>query len=128
MMTKDNWLRIKLPSGHYLCYAAPRVDDTGQVSYMGVDSYSKQWRRIKTHGGKLFNNITQSSARDVMTANMPAINRTYPIVLTIHDELITECSTGSAKELARMMATVPQWAQGLPLAADGFECTRYAKH
>jgi DNA polymerase len=59
---------------------------------------------------------------------MPAINRTYPIVLTIHDELITECSTGSAKELARMMATVPQWAQGLPLAADGFECTRYAKH
>lgn len=53
------WLRIFLPSGRVLCYPSPRVFESHgkeTFSFMGVDSFTKQWRRIKTYGGKLFEN------------------------------------------------------------------------
>jgi DNA polymerase len=60
------WLRVRLPSGRYLCYLQPKVDDDGQISYMGVNQYTRQWTRIKTYGGKLIENADQASARDVL--------------------------------------------------------------
>lgn len=47
------WLRIRLPSGRYLCYLNPEVDDAGQITYLGVNQYTRQWGRIKTYSGKL---------------------------------------------------------------------------
>lgn len=47
------WLRIRLPSGRYLCYINPSVDETGQITYFGVNQYTRVWGRIKTYGGKL---------------------------------------------------------------------------
>lgn len=46
------WLRIRLPSGRYLCYTQPEVDDKGQISYMGISQYTRQWTRLKSYGGK----------------------------------------------------------------------------
>ena len=40
--------------------------DTGQISYMGRNQYSRKWARLNTYGGKLVENITQAVARDVM--------------------------------------------------------------
>lgn len=51
-----NWLRILLPSGRYLCYPAPEIDDQGRCSYMGVDQYTRKWQRIHTYSGKLAEN------------------------------------------------------------------------
>ena len=125
------WLRIRLPSGRYLCYLQPKVDAKGQITYLGVNQYTRQWCRIKTYGGKLIENATQAAARDVMAHNMPGIDASgYEIVLTVHDELLTETPddpTFSSDELASMMSQVPDWAPGLPLAAAGFETTRYRK-
>ncbi len=125
------WLRIRLPSGRYLCYLHPQVDDKGQISYMGVDQYTRRWKRIKTYGGRLVENCTQAFARDVLASNMQAIeDNGYEIVLTVHDEVITEVPDDerySADELGQMMATAPAWAPGIPLAAAGFEATRYRK-
>ena len=125
------WLRIRLPSGRYLCYLHPQVDDKGQITYMGVDQYTRRWKRIKTYGGKLIENCTQAFARDVLASSMPAIEAEgYEIVLTVHDEIITEVPDDerySADELGQMMATAPAWAPGIPLAAAGFEATRYRK-
>lgn len=125
------WLRVRLPSGRYLCYLQPKVDDAGQLSYMGVSQYTRQWTRIKTYGGKLIENADQASARDVLAASMPAAEaHGYPIVLTVHDELITEPEDSSiycAQELAALMSAAPAWATGLPLAAAGFEAYRYRK-
>jgi DNA polymerase len=124
------WLRIRLPSGAYLCYLHPKVDANGQLSYMGINPYTRQWHSVKTHGGKIVAECTQSSARDVLAENMPAIDETYPIVLTVHDELITETPDDarfSSDDLAARMSTNPAWAPGLPLAAAGFECYRYRK-
>jgi DNA polymerase bacteriophage-type len=125
------WLRIRLPSGRYLCYTQPQVDDKGQISYMGVDQYTRQWKRVKTYGGKLIENCTQAFARDIMAANMQAIDDAgYQIVLSVHDELLTETPQDddyNPEALSALLSTVPPWAAGIPLAAAGFEATRYRK-
>ena len=125
------WLRIRLPSGRSLCYPSPQVDDTGKLSYMGVNQYSRKWSRLKTYGGKLAENVTQAVARDVLAANMPRIEAAgYQIVLSVHDENLTEaddCDEFNAEHLASLMATAPVWADDLPLAAAGFEAYRYRK-
>jgi DNA polymerase len=53
------WLRIVLPSGRALCYPSPRIDD-GTITYMGIDQYTRKWSRLKTYGGKLFENCIAS--------------------------------------------------------------------
>lgn len=125
------WLRIVLPSGRACCYPNPRVNEAGQISYMGVNQYTRKWSRIHTYGGKLFENLCQAGARDVMAWNMPSIEQAgYEIVLTVHDEVITEAPDTDAfsdEELSRLLATVPVWAEGLPLSAGGYEAYRYRK-
>lgn len=125
------WLRIRLPSGRVLCYLQPKIEGDQQITYMGVNQYTRQWARIKTYGGKLVENITQAVARDVMAANMqPIEDAGYPIILSVHDELLTETPDNagfSSDALAKLMSVVPAWAKGLPLSAAGFETYRYRK-
>ncbi|WP_206141199.1 DNA polymerase I [Burkholderia sp. Tr-20355] len=125
------WLRVQLPSKRQLCYLAPRVSDDGEISYMGVNQYTRKWQRTKTYGGKIFENLCQAVARDVLFYNAPAVEAAgYDIVLSIHDELITETPDTddySADELSQLIATAPAWAEGMPLAAAGFSAYRYKK-
>jgi DNA polymerase bacteriophage-type len=126
-----NWLRMMLPSGDCLAYPAPRVDDSGAISYAGVNQYSRQWSRIKTYGGKLFENLCQKIARNVMAHNMPSIEAAgYGICLTVHDELITyapDTPEFGHEHLSTLLAQNKDWTKGLPLAAAGFEAYRYRK-
>lgn len=125
-----NWLRIGLPSGRAICYPSPQIVD-GAITYMGLNQYSRKWSRLKTYGGKLFENICQATARDVMAHNMPAIEASgYEIVLTVHDEVICEAPDSderNADHLASLLAANPPWAPDMPLAAAGFETYRYRK-
>lgn len=125
------WLRMRLPSGRCLCYVKPEVTDKGAISYMGVNQYTRQWARIHTHGGKLAENATQAFARDILAAGMPEIEDAgYDIVLTVHDENLTETDDDdrfTADELSAMMTRERSWAKGLPLAAKGYEGYRYRK-
>ena len=124
------WLRIRLPSGRYLCYINPKVE-AKQISYSGVNQYTRQWDRIKTYGGKLVENIVQAWARDVLAYNMAPIEaKGYEIVLTVHDELLTETPDNpefTADTLGNLMSSPPSWAADCPLAAAGFETYRYRK-
>ncbi len=112
------WLRLRLPSGRVLYYAAPRVDEHGALSYMGTHPVTRKWTRITTYGGKLVENITQAVSRDVLAACMPAIEAAgYAIVLTVHDEIITEADDNAAfnaAHLAALMATPPPGHKGCP--------------
>lgn len=76
-------------------------------------------------------NLCQAVARDVLASTMPAIDAAgYRIVLSVHDELLTETPDTdefTAEGLAALMSTQPTWAPDLPLAAEGFEATRYRK-
>ena len=150
------WLRIVLPSGRAVCYPGAALlpaskrkraalletagvddveaqDDSGKmvITYMGMNQYSRKWERIDTYSGKVAENVTQAVARDVMAANMPGVEEAgYDIVLSVHDELLTETPDEEgygAEGLSDILATVPDWAPGLPLAAAGFEGPRYKK-
>lgn len=125
------WLRLQMPSGRSLCYPYPQVDERGGISFRGMNQYTRKWERIKTFGGKLAENITQAGARDVFKhGTLLADQAGYPLVFPVHDENVTEVPDTpeySAEELSRLMSIVPDWATGLPLAAEGFECYRYRK-
>ena len=127
---KDDWLRIKLPSGRYLSYPHAEIDD-GRIVFDGVNQFTKKWGRTETYGGKLVENIVQAVARDVfMTGMVGAEEHGYEVCIRVHDELITEVPDTpeyNVPQLASIMATNPSWAVGLPLAAAGFETHRYKK-
>ncbi len=124
------WLRIGLPSGRALCYPAPEVDK-GKITHMGMHQMSRKWVRLTTYGGKLFENICQAVARDVMMYNMPGVEANgYEIILSIHDELLTETPDlpeFNDKGLGKLLAANPTWAPDMPLAAAGFETYAYRK-
>lgn len=131
MLKKGSWLLIKLPSGRFLCYPSARAEIDGRISYMGNNQYTRKWERLYTYGGKLAENITQAFSRDVLAHNMPKIEAEgYEIVLTVHDEVITEAPDTpefNHENLSKLLAANPEWASDLPLAAAGFESYRYKK-
>lgn len=124
------WLRIQLPSGRALCYPSPSIEK-GNITYQGINSYSRKWQRLKTYGGKLVENVTQAAARDVLAGNMPLIEDAgYSIVLTVHDEVICEAPDTddfNDEALSALLSTNPEWAPDIPLNAGGFEAYHYRK-
>jgi DNA polymerase len=72
-----------LPSGRALCYPSPRIEEDGEITYKGIDQYTRKWERIKTYGGKLVENATQAVARDVLAdAMLRAEKAGYSVVLS----------------------------------------------
>jgi DNA polymerase len=125
------WLRVGLPSGRVLCYPNPKVEADGSITYTGQNTYTRQWCRVHTYGGKFLENFTQAVACDQLAEPMPAVEDAgYEIVLHVHDELATETPDEdrfNADELARLLCRDLGWNAGLPLAAAGFETYRYRK-
>ena len=126
-------LFIRLPSGRRLSYIKPRIGTNrfggDSITYMGVGA-SKKWERLETFGGKLVENIVQAIARDLLaSAMMNVANAGYDIVFHVHDEIIAEApdSQGSVDEMCKLMSINPDWADGIPLSADGYECEYYRK-
>lgn len=129
------YLACYLPSSRVMMYPAAELcsesGDSALFRYYGPLPASKRWGWLRTYAGKIAENITQAVARDVLAANMEAIDDAgYHIVLSVHDELITETPDTpefTEEKLAGMMATAPKWAEGLPLSAAGFSGYRYRK-
>ena len=84
-----------------------------------------------TLGPLVVHNCCQSVARDVMVDNMQLIEDAgYKIVLSVHDELVTEAPDDpafNAEHLSSLLSRNPSWAPDIPLAAAGFEGYRYRK-
>ena len=121
----DGDVHIVLPSGRHLVYPKAFIRD-GDIGFKG--KHATEW----TYGGKLAENVTQATARDIMAANLPLMEAAgYPVLLTVHDEVISQKSildpTRSIEELSSILATRPHWALDLPLKAEGFQSDRYRK-
>ena len=130
---KSGLLFIRLPSGRELAYAKPRIGANRfggeSVTYEGL-GMTKKWERIETFGGKLVENITQATARDLLVCAMKGLrDKGFHIVMHVHDEIVLEVPYGvsSVEEICSIMAENSPWAKGLPLKADGYECEFYRK-
>lgn len=100
------------------------------LTYKGVDTYTKKWQEIDTYGGKLVENVTQATARDLMADAMLRVDEAgYPVILTVHDEVLSEPAVGfgSAQEFDEIMSQLPAWAAGCPVSAKGWRGARYRK-
>ena len=119
--------------GRSLSYIKPRLTQNRfgreSLTYEGVGE-NKKWMRIETYGPKLVENIVQATARDLLALAMLRLRDAgFEIVMHIHDEAVLEVPEGvsSVEEICEIMAVVPEWAVGLPLRADGYECSFYKK-
>jgi DNA polymerase len=116
---------IELPNGMKLLYPNLRVekDDKGRSQWVyGPDA-------TKLYAGKVTNNVTQALARIVMTDGMLRVSKRYPVVGTVHDELIALVSDDEVKEaktwVLAQMTMEPLYMPGIPLDADGGAHQRY---
>lgn len=137
------WLCMELPSGRILSYpgigvsVTKETDEDGRVNtnvrikYQGENQLTRQWTTLYTHGGKACENIVQALCRDLLAYAMINVEGGgYPIVLSVHDELVCETPDTpeyTVAELEKLMCSLPEWAEGFPLVAEGQELKRYAK-
>lgn len=126
-------LFVTLPSGRKLSYVKPRmgVNKFGRegITYEGIGE-SKKWMRLETYGPKLVENIVQAASRDILAEAMLRLeSEGFDIVCHVHDEVVLEVPEGrsSVDEINEIMAVNPEWTDGLPLKAAGFESPFYKK-
>lgn len=130
------FLLIRLPSGRTLFYNRPmlRPDERNskEIWFMGLNQSSKKWGPISTWGGKLVENIVQAVARDLLCNAISNLMKAgYKIDFHIHDEVILEIpdadKSKNLEDAISRMCALPEWANGLPLNADGFDHAAYYK-
>ena len=135
---RGSFLFARGPSGRVMVYPYPEIRPVktpwgamkDALTYMSVDSISRKWKRTSTYGGSLAENFTQFTARDIQTAAMLRIEKLgHPIVFEVYDEIVVEAPTGALQvdTVAKAMTTLPPWAKGLPVAAEGWAGRRYRK-
>lgn len=137
-------VQITLLSGRKLTYHNVLLEPTPPnqqwkgkyaISYEGYNTNPKNgkvgWIRMRTYSGKLVENLCQATANDILRYAMANLERAgYGIVLHVYDEIVCEVPKGwgSVEELESIMKTLPSWAAGWPIGADGgWRGRRYRK-
>jgi len=138
-----------LPSGRMLCYSEPELveelveytdKNTGEtktrvkrkVTFWGNDSVTKQWTKQSLYGGLQCENIVQAASCDLLVDAMFRVEAAgYPVILTVHDEILSEPDDWrqdlNERHFAELMSVLPTWANGLPVSVGAWEDTRYVK-
>lgn len=127
-------LWMVLPSRRKLAYLKPKLQPNrfGRMSLTfegtGNAAGSSGWSRQETYGGKLSENCTQATARDILAEAMCRLEKAgFEIVGHVHDEVIIEAPIGkyTVGEVCRLMAQNPEWCPDCPLDAAGYYAPRY---
>jgi DNA polymerase len=140
------FLFIKLPSGRRVAYPAPLVTrvtkqfknprsgelseprECNQISYYGKSQTSVQWGRTETYGGSLVETIVQGISADCMAHGLAETERRgYAPFMTVHDEALAPDTHGSLEDFCDALEALPEWAEGMPLAAEGQHMDYYRK-
>jgi len=128
---------IELPSGRSLRYGqvrrecrSERDEETGAIKRRWVTTANIGGRRYVLYGGLLTENVVQAFARDCFAWQLLKLDETpgVEVLFSAHDEAILETDGSiSVKEVEAIMSTAPDWAPGLPLAAEGKKVPHYVK-
>lgn len=128
-----NTLWIVLPSGRRLAYIKPKLQPNRfgrmALTFEGLGANNK-WVRGETYSGKLTENITQATARDLLAEAMRRMEIAgLDIVGHVHDEVILEVPKGqyTVDDVCSIMNQNPRWADGLPLSSAGYTGNYYFK-
>ncbi len=136
-------LVMKLPGGHSLIYPKPKLVWKGEdgvdkdpedyynieIQFWGKVPMKSTWGWCKTYGGKLLENATQGVCGDFMAHGALNADRGgYDALMLVHDEIIATKKNGQThKELCNLICDLPDWAEGMPLAAEGDTIPFYKK-
>jgi DNA polymerase len=141
-LMKGHFLYCFLPSGRPIAYFSPKIvpsptpwgETRDKLTYMTVDGETHKWVRTDTWGGKETENIVQALCRDLMADAILRVEDgdpelPYDILLSVHDELVAEADEGrgSVEEFCSLICALEPWAEGFPLAAEGWRGKRYHK-
>lgn len=137
---EGSFLWCRLPSGRVLGYPYPVVKEAEvpwggtkpALFYMRVNPVTNKWEEASTYGGDLAQSVVQATARDVMAYAMPLLeNAGFEIVFTVHDQVVAEttmvCDDSALRTVESIMSKAPPWAEGLPVAAEGWQGFRFRK-
>ena len=112
---------IVLPNGMSLKYPDLRKTKEGWV--YGTKS--------KLYGGKATENVCQALARIVIGDGMLRVAKKYPVLGTVHDEIICLAPEDEAEAAVpwvdAQMVKVPAWMPGIPLKAGVSYAKRYGE-
>jgi DNA polymerase len=132
-----DWLWMRLPSGRCLAYFSPRFEevmmpwgDLGlEVTCLWGSNKPKvgqPWPRRTLNHLILSENATQATAADLMRETMVRADKAgLPVLFSVHDELVVQGD--HVARLQDLMTYCPEWAAGLPLAAETKHSLRYGK-
>lgn len=139
-LNRGGYLWMTLPSGRSLAYARPRVvrklmpwgTEKDGVTFEGVSTFTHQWSKQRGYGGYWTENAVQAIARDLLASAILRVNPpgapVYPIIMTVHDEIVSETEMdASLDDFSAMMKVVPKWAEGCPIDVESWEGERYRK-
>ena len=115
---------IVLPSGMSVLYPNLRKDKENNWVYGNEGE-----KPTKLYAGKITNNIVQGTARVVMTDGMLRVAKKYPVVGTVHDELLCVVPDAdiewATKWVWEQMVKEPSYLPGIPLNSEVGAHRRY---
>lgn len=139
----EDILVCRLPSGRFLNYHRPRLDNSTdrltrgpsyQITFEGYNSNPVKgpvgWFRLETYGARLFENVVQAACADIQGEALVRLDRRgYPVVMHTHDEAVVELpdGVGTLEEMTAIMIERPTWAHWWPIRGAGWEHERYQK-
>ena len=128
-----NTLWVVLSSGRKLAYIKPRLQPNRfgrmAMTFESLNAANK-WSRGETYSGKLVENCTQSTARDLLAEAMWRMEQAgLDIVGHVHDEVILEVPKGTitVEDVCSIMNQNPVWANALVLSSAGYRGDYYFK-
>lgn len=131
----NNHLSIELPSGRKLTYRDVRMinklkkNSEGKIEKRLVYTAAIGEDRDEFYGGLLTENVVQAAARDVFGTHLLKLEEQIgDVIFHVHDEAITEVDMDvTVKDVEHVMSQAPEWAEGLPVGAEGQEASHYLK-
>lgn len=119
--------QIVLPSGRTMTYRNCLLDHEEQLTC--VVPRNGKMVRTPFYGAKLFENLIQATAREVMAGVILRLHKAgIRVVMTIHDEVVCEVDHSvDQREVTEIIEQSPEWMPGLPVECGTRESMSYAE-